>query len=87
MMVKHAKNLIFCRPANSGGATIEELDRVDFIYLDVECAEFDVLHGAIPLLLNVSVLHLEVTTERLCEGGPTIPLKHNRENGKAQNLT
>lgn len=44
------------------------VERVDFIYLDVECAEMDVLRGAREFLRNVSVLHLEVSTVPLCEG-------------------
>jgi len=47
--------------------------QIDFVYLDVECAELEALRGLRGLLPNVSVLHVEVSTVPLCEGGPLWP--------------
>lgn len=48
----------------------EGVGRVDFIYLDIECAELAALQGAREVLENVTAVHLEVSREALCEGGP-----------------
>merc|ERR1712216_926199 len=46
---------------------------IDFVYLDVECAELDALRGAGGLLRNASMLYLEISTEQFCNGGPLWP--------------
>ena len=47
--------------------------KVDFIQLDVECAELDALEGARELLFSTTVLRLEVSVQPLCEGAPLWP--------------
>jgi len=46
------------------------VNRLDFIFLDVECAELWALQGARSLLSNITLLHLEVTNDAVCDGGP-----------------
>lgn len=51
----------------------EGVRSVDFIYMDIECAELAALRGARQLLANVTMVHLEVSNEPLCDGGPLWP--------------
>ena len=46
------------------------MDRVDFIKLDTQGSELDILHGAGSLLDNCSGLQLEVMFSPLYEGQP-----------------
>lgn len=54
-------------------ARLAGVTAVDFVYLDVECAELAALQGMRGLLQNVTAVHLEVSTEPLCDQGPLWP--------------
>jgi FkbM family methyltransferase len=54
-------------------AAVEGIDRVDFMWLDMQGYELQALEGATQTLRTTSAVHMEVSNVRLYEGAPLYP--------------